>query len=59
MATEIVVESNDYQSIGIAGKVIEYNMWLADAKASKETWGVWSAYVYEDLDELDYIKIKK
>lgn len=37
-------------------KVIEMNQWLADARASEETYGIFSFY-HNKLDDLEYIKI--
>lgn len=57
MAEEIINEANEYQSIAIADKVIEYNTWLAKAKSSKNTWGNWSQFYYSDLSNLEYITL--
>lgn len=57
MAEEIIGEADEYQSIAIADKVIEYNTWLAKAKSSKKTWGNWSQFYYYDLSDLEYITL--
>ena len=57
MAEEVISEANEYQSIAIAEKVIEYNTWLAKAKSSKKTWGNWSQFYYSDLSDLEYITL--
>lgn len=57
MAEEVISEANEYQSIAIANKVIEYNTWLAKAKSSKKTWGNWSQFYYYDLSDLEYITL--
>lgn len=57
MAEEVIGEANEYQSIAIAEKVIEYNTWLAKAKSSKNTWGNWSQFYYSDLSDLEYITL--
>ena len=57
MAEEVIGEANEYQSIAIADKVIEYNTWLAKAKSSKKTWGNWSQFYYSDLSDLEYITL--
>lgn len=57
MAEEIIGEADEYQSIAIADKVIEYNTWLAKAKSSKKTWGNWSQFYYYDLSNLEYITL--
>lgn len=57
MAEEVIGEADEYQSIAIADKVIEYNTWLAKAKSSKKTWGNWSQFYYSDLSDLEYITL--
>lgn len=57
MAEDILASSDNYQSIGITDKVIEYNTWLARARASQETYGNWSMYYKLDLSQLDYIRM--
>ena len=57
MAEEVINEANEYQSIAMADKVIEYNTWLAKAKSSKSTWGNWSQFYYSDLSDLEYITL--
>lgn len=57
MAESILVSSDPYQSIGIADKIIEYNAWLAKARASQEAYGNWSMYYKLDLSQLDYIRM--
>ena len=57
MAEEVIGEADEYQSIAIADKVIEYNTWLAKAKSSKNTWGNWSQFYYSDLSDLEYITL--
>ena len=57
MAEEILASSNQYQTIGIADEIIEYNTWLAKARASQETYGNWSQYYKLDLSQLDYIRM--
>lgn len=55
MAENIISSSDNYQSLGIADKVIEYNTWLAQARSSQEIWGNWSEYFNVDLSGLEYI----
>lgn len=57
MAEEIIGEADEYQSIAIADKIIEYNTWLAKAKSSKKIWGNWSQFYYSDLSNLEYITL--
>jgi hypothetical protein len=49
--------ANDYQTVGIAGDIINYNSWLAEAKTSQEIWGNWSSYYNIDLSQLNYLQI--
>lgn len=57
MAEQVIVNSDSYQSISITEKVIEYNSWLAKARASQKAWGIWSGYYHIDLSEFEYISI--
>lgn len=57
MAQNIINSADSAQSIAIAGDIIEYNKWLADAKASQKTYGSWSAYYFIDLSNLNYITV--
>jgi hypothetical protein len=57
MAESILASSDPYQSIGITDKIIEYNAWLAKARASQEAYGNWSMYYKLDLSQLDYIRM--
>lgn len=55
---ELTIDSaSDYQTVGIAGDIINYNSWLAEAKTSQELWGNWSSYYNIDLSQLNYIQI--
>jgi hypothetical protein len=55
--TTLDSENNEYETIGIAGKIIEYNSWLTQARTSQEFYGIWSSYFGIDLSQLEYIKI--
>ena len=57
MAETIIEDADSMQTIAIADKVIEYNTWLAEARASKTTYKNWSQYYFVDLSELDYISL--
>jgi hypothetical protein len=57
MAEDIIGNGNEYQTIGIADKIIEYNSWLAEVRASKATLGCFSRYYNVDLSNLNYIRI--
>lgn len=52
IAEEVMASStNELERAGIANKVLEYNEWLADARASLKLWGNWSSYYNFDLPE--------
>ena len=55
MIKEVIAEGTDYENFAINQTIIEYNSWLSNARADKETYGCWSEYVYVDLDKLNYI----
>lgn len=57
MAQHIIDSADSAQSIAIASDVIEYNKWLADARASQKAYGSWSAYYFIDLSNLNYITV--
>lgn len=57
MAETIVGNADSMQTVAIADKIIEYNTWLAEARASKATYKNWSQYYFVDLSELDYISL--
>lgn len=55
---ELTINSaGDYQTVGIAGDIINYNSWLTEARTSQEFWGNWSSYYNIDLSQLNYIQI--
>ena len=56
---EVTLDStnNEYETAGIAGKIIEYNSWLTRARTSQEFYGNWSSYYNIDLSQLEYIKL--
>ena len=56
----VIDNMNDYQyaNLGITQTILEYNEWLDNAKAAKETYGNWSYYKDIPLEELDYIGLK-
>lgn len=55
MVEGLLTDSSDIQSLGITDEIIEYNSWLAKARASQKQWGNWSHYHCVDLDGLKYI----
>ncbi len=48
-------ESSELADINFIGQIAEYNSWLANAKASQETYGIFSGYWKLDLSALEYI----
>lgn len=59
MVQEVVLNGKDLENITITEKILEYNNWLSEAKADKETWGNWSIYYKEDLDSLRPIVVSR
>ena len=57
MAQTIINNADTAQSVAIAGDIIEYNKWLANARASQKTYGSWSSYYFIDLSNLQYITV--
>lgn len=57
MAQEVIDGSDEHEKIAIAGDVIEYNTWLAEAKTSQKFWGNWSSYYGIDLSKLPTLTI--
>ena len=57
MAQEIFDGADTAQQIVLVDKLVEYNTWLAEARASQKLWGNWSQYYYCDLSNLEYIKL--
>lgn len=39
-------------------KITDYNSWLAEARSSQDTYGVFSRYFKEDLSALQYLTLK-
>ena len=58
---EIIVMSvesgTDLENIGITQTIIDCNEWLAKAKASAKTFGVWSSYYGLGVEDMEYIKL--
>ena len=59
MIQEVVLNGNEYENISITQTIIEQNSWLSEAKADKKMFGIFSMYLFEDIDSLEYIKIEK
>lgn len=52
IAEEIMASStNEMERAGVVNKMLEYNEWLADARASQKLWGNWSSYYNFDLPD--------
>lgn len=43
--------TNDIQEAGVVNKILEYNEWLAEARASQRLYGNWSSYWNTELPE--------
>ena len=52
---QVIASGNDYDNIAISQKIIDYNAWLAEAKASKKIYGNFSRFYYEDLESIQPI----
>ena len=59
IAEETFDSANELEKIGIAGDVVKYNKWLAEARASKKLYGNWSSYYFCDIDSLQPISFGK
>lgn len=46
-----------FDNISITATIIEANTWLAEVKADKEMFGIWSNYYYLDLEDIDPIAL--
>lgn len=55
MVQEICDNGNIVDSFNAATTAQKYNSWLAKAKASKETYGVFSSYYCLDLENTEFI----
>ena len=52
IANDVFTSStNELERAGVVNKMLEYNEWLAEARASQRLWGNWSAYYNIDLPE--------
>ena len=57
MVVETVDRGNNEQNYAVTNTVIEMNKWLADARASKDFYGIFSSYYLLDLSSIDPIII--
>ena len=44
MAETVIANGSDTDNFAITGNIIDYNTWLAEARASLKTFGCWSRY---------------
>jgi hypothetical protein len=51
IAKETLESASQTEKYAIASKILEYNEWIADARASQRIWGNWSAYYNIELPE--------
>jgi hypothetical protein len=52
IAEQVMASStNEMERAGVVNKILEYNEWLADARASQKLLGNWSSYYNVDLSE--------
>lgn len=51
IAEETLESASETEKYAIASKILEYNEWIADARASQRIWGNWSAYYNVELPE--------
>ena len=52
IANDVFTSStNELERAGVVNKMLEYNEWLAEARASQKLWGNWSAYYNINLPE--------
>lgn len=58
MVENTISSANEYETVAIADKIIQYNSWLVEARTSQEVWKNWSMYYNIDLSELNYIKLR-
>lgn len=54
-----IANGSELENVAITQIVIEQNKWLANAKASVQTYGAWSKYYGVDFNELSPIEIKR
>ena len=51
VAEETLQSSNELQSTAVVSQVLQYNEWIANARASQRIYGNWSLYYGVDLPE--------
>ena len=54
-----IANGSELENVAITQIVIEQNQWLANAKASVQTYGAWSKYYGIDFSKLSPIEIKR
>lgn len=56
---EVVANADVFENYALTRTLIEQNQWLSEAKASVEMYGVWSAYYYTGVRDLEPITIER
>lgn len=51
------MSDNQFANLGITNTILDYNSWLAQAKASKSAYGNWSFYKNIDLESMHYLGV--
>lgn len=57
MVVEVANDAEALENIGLTNSVIEYNMWLAKAKAGVKAYGAWSLYYGLGVEDMEYISL--
>ena len=57
MVEQVISSGNDLENIAISQNVVDMNVWLSEAKARKEAYGILCAYNADDLSALSPIQI--
>lgn len=56
MCENVIEQGSTTDNIGVTNKILEYNTWLANARAGKEAFGSWSMWCNIDLNQFHYIR---
>lgn len=57
MMVEVTNNAETLENIGLTNSVIEYNAWLAKAKAGVKNYGAWSIYYGLGVEDMEYISL--
>ena len=57
MVVEVAKDAEALENMGLTNSVIEYNMWLAKAKANAKAYGAWSLYYGLGVEDMEYISL--